>query len=454
MKTKRKKSKFNRIWEFIDRKFIMPFTRFVYNIYSLLNKSEKSIESFISKSNVLLIISLLIAVLAFVAIDQKKISFTSQTAEILKNQSIEVNYNEEAYVVEGLPKKVDITLMGNRSDLFIAKQSSSSKVIVDLSGLKPGTHKVNIEYSQPLSSIDYSVNPSVASVTIYPKVSETKTLTTDILNQDNLNSKLVIESATPEISSVVIKGAEDEKAKNSLTKVATVKALVDLDSLTIQEAGTITVKDVPLKAYDSKGKSLDVEIVPSKVNVELEIKSPSKTVPIKVITSGELGFGKAISNIDMSENTVTVYGTQDVLDSLEYVPLEVDVTGLKENKDYKMDLTKPSGIRSMSINNVTLNFTLGNSTDTDIKDVNIDVRNLDDRYNVQGLTENDIKVTVNVKGVASVLKGIEASDITAYIDLEGYAPGEYEVPVKVEGTDSRVQYLSKTKKVKIKVVEK
>ena len=121
MKTKRKKSKFNRIWEFIDRKFIMPFTRFVYNIYSLLNKSEKSIESFISKPNILLIISLLIAVLAFVAIDQKKISFTSQTAEILKNQSIEVNYNEEAYVVEGLPKKVDITLMGNRSDLFIAK---------------------------------------------------------------------------------------------------------------------------------------------------------------------------------------------------------------------------------------------------------------------------------------------------------------------------------------------
>lgn len=454
MKTKNKKSIFKRLSGFIDKKIIMPITRFVYNVWKLFNRSEKSIESWFSRPNVLLVISLIIAILAFVAIDQKKISFTSQTAEVLKNQKIEVNYNEEAYVVEGLPKKVDITLMGNRSDLFIAKQSTSSKVTVDLSGLKPGTHKVNIEYSQPLSTIDYSVNPSIASVTIYPKVSETKTLTTDLFNQDNLNSKLVIESATPEISEVVIKGAEDEKAKNSLTKVATVKALVDLDSLSTQEEGTTTIKDVPLKAYDSKGKALNVEIVPSKVNVELNIKSPSKTVPIKVVTTGELGFGKAISNIDMSEQTVTVYGTEEALEKLEYVPLEVDVTGLKGDKDYKMNLTKPKGVRSMAVNNVTLNFTLGDSSDTDIKDVNIDVRNLDDKYSVQGLTENDIKVTVNVKGVASVLKGIEASDITAYIDLEGYAPGEYEVPVMVEGTDSRVQYLSKTKKVKIKVVEK
>ena len=38
--------------------------------------------------------------------------------------------------------------------------------------------------------------------------------------------------------------------------------------------------------------------------------------------------------------------------------------------------------------------------------------------------------------------------------ITDYKPGEYEVEVQVEGTDSRVQYLSKTKKVKIRVVEK
>ena len=127
---------------------------------------------------------------------------------------------------------------------------------------------------------------------------------------------------------------------------------------------------------------------------------------------------------------------------------------MKENREYKLELDKPKGIKSMSVNNVTVQISLGVATDKDISNVNIDVRNLNDKYSVQGLSQNDIQVTVNVKGVESVLNSLTAEDIMAYIDLEDYKPGEYEVEVKVEGTDSRVQYLSKTKKVKIRVVEK
>ncbi len=454
MKTTKKKNIFSRFFTFIDKKIIVPITKLIIRLTKGFQSSEKGFETWLSKTNTLLFVSLVVAIITFIVIDQRIIVFTNQTAEVLKDQQVVATYNEEAYVVEGLPEKVDITLMGSRSDLFIAKQSTTSKVTVDLSGLKPGSHKVNIEYSQPLSAINYSVNPGATTVNIYPKVSETKTLTTDILNQDNLDSKLVIDSVTPEADQVVIKGTDDKNAANSLTKVATVKALVDLDQLANQEEGKTTLKDVPLKAYDKDGKGLDVEIVPAKINVDLEITSPSKQVPIKVIPKGSIGFGKAISSIDMNESTVTVYGKKATLENLEYIPLEVNVNGLKENREYKLDLTKPKGVRSMSVNNVTLKFTLDNATDKDINDVNIDVRNLNDNYSVQGLSESDIKVTVNVKGVDSVLKQIQADDIIAYIDLKNFKPGEYEVAVKVEGTDSRIQYLSKTKKVKIKVVEK
>jgi len=451
---KKKKNIFQRLGGFIDRKIIVPITRVVVKIAKGLEKIEKGMEVFLSKQNTLLFVSLFIAVLAFILIDQKQMVFTNQTAEVLKDQTIEAVYNEEAYVVEGLPDKVDITLMGNRSDLFIAKQSTTSKVTVDLSNLKPGAHKVNIEYSQPLSSINYMVNPSMATVNIYSKVSETKTLTADVLNQDSLDDKLVISSVTPEVSEVVIKGTDDNNAANSLTKVASVKALVDIESLTKQEEGITTIKDVPLKAYDKDGNILKVEIVPSKINVDLDIDSPSKVVPIKVIPKGEIGFGKAISSIDMAVQNVTVYGKKSVLDELDSIPLEVDVTGLREDKEYKLDLTKPKGVRSMSVSTVTLKFTLGTSSDKDIENVNIDVRNLSDNYSVQGLSASDIKVTDNVKGVSSVLNNLQSDDIIAYIDLKDFKPGEYEVPVEVEGTDSRLQYVSKTKKVKIKVVEK
>lgn len=454
MKKTKKTGIFQKFANFIDKKIVMPITRLVVKIANSFENSEKTIEGWLSKQNTLLFVSLLCAIVVFIIIDQKIIVFTNQTAEVLKDQKVEVIYNEEAYVVEGLPETVDITLMGNRSDLFIAKQSTTSKVSVDLTGLKPGTHKVSIKYSQPLNSIEYSVNPSVANVNIYNKVSETKTLTVDVLNQDDLDEKLVINNITPETDQVVIKGTDNKNAVNSLTKVSTVKALVDINELPSQTEGTITIKEVPLKAYDKDGNSLEVEIVPSKINVDLEIESPSKEVPIKVIPKGEIGFGKAISSINMSNSSVKVYGPKNVLEKLEYIPLEVDVSGLKEDRDYKLDLTKPKGVRSMELNNISLKFTLGQSTDKDIEDINIDVRNLNDKYSVQGLSENDIKVTVNVKGVDSVLKGLTAEDIVAYIDLKDYAPGEYEIPVKVEGTDSRVGYLSKTKKVKIRIVEK
>lgn len=450
----KKQGFFKKIGRFIDKKIIVPITKAMMKVSKKLGGSNKSLETWLSRSNTLLFVSLFLAVLVFILFDQKTLLFNDTSAEVLKDQAVEAVYNEEAYVVEGLPDKVDITLMGSRSDLFIAKQSTASKVTVDLTGLKPGTHKVDIEYMRPNDSVEYSVNPSVATVNIYPKVSESKTLTMDLLNQDSLDSKLVVSDVTPEVDKVVIKGTDDENAINSLTKVATVKALVDVSSLNNQDVGTVTLKDVPLKAYDSDGNSLDVEIVPSKIEVTATLSSPSKTVPIRVVPKGDITFGKAISSISLSDNNVTVYGEQSVLDNLEYVPVNVDVDGLKEDREYKLELDKPKGVKSMSINNVTAQITLGASTDKDISNVNIDVRNLDDKYSVQGLSESDIQVTVNVKGVESVLNSLTAEDINAYIDLKGYKPGEYEVEVKVSGTDSRVQYLSKTKKVKIRVVEK
>ncbi len=444
---------FKRMARFIDKKIIVPVTKLVMKI-AKFGGSNRSLETWLSRSNTLLFVSLFLALLVFVLFDQKKMLFNDTSAEVLKDQKVEAVYNEEAYVVEGLPDKVDITLMGSRSDLFIAKQSTASKVTVDLTGLKPGTHKVNIEYMRPNDSVEYSVNPSVATVNVYPKVSESKTLTTDLLNQDSLDAKLIVDNVTPEIDKVVIKGTDDENAINSLKKVATVKALVDVSALNNQEVGTVTLKDVPLKAYDSDGNGLDVEIVPSKIEVNVDLSSPSKTVPIRVIPKGDVTFGQAISSITLNESNVTVYGQKSVLDDLEYVPVEVDVDGLKENREYKLEIEKPKGVKSMSVNNVTVQIALGVATDKDISNVNIDVRNLNDKYSVQGLSQNDIQVTVNVKGVQSVLNSLTAEDIMAYIDLKDYKPGEYEVEVKVEGTDSRVQYLSKTKKVKIRVVEK
>lgn len=440
---------FRNIWKIIDKKIVVPITKIVVLFSDSFKQSSKKIEKWLSKSNTLLFLSLFLAIITFVIIDQKILLFSENSAEVLKEQPVHATYNEEAYVVEGLPKKVDVTLIGRKADLYFAKQSPSQDITVDLSDLKPGMHKVNIKYNQILPSIEYKVNPSVATVMIYPKVSETRTVDTDILNQDSLDSKLVLKSVNLNTDKVVIKGAE-----HRLKEVSTVKALVDIENLVSQEEGTVELNDIPLKAYDKNGDAVNVEIVPNKVSAEITIDSPSKELPIRVIPNGEISFGYAISEITTNETKVTVYGSESALEKLKYVPVYIDVKDLNTDRQYKQEIKRPVGVRSMDVNNITINVKLGKSVDKEISDIPIEYRNLSDGYAVQGLSAADTKVSVVLKGVSSVINSLKTEDITAYLDLDGYEVGEHEVPVKVEGEDVRIQYIPKTKKVKIKIVKK
>ena len=439
---------FSKIWSFIDKRIIVPITKFIVFLTDKAGTSSKWLENWLSKKNTLLFISLFLALVVFIVIDQKIIIFTESSAEVLKKQSVTAIYNEEAYVVEGLPETVDITLIGSKTDLYIAKQSPISDVEVDLSGYKEGTYKVDITYNN-VSSLEYSVNPSFATVTIYPKISKSKTLTIDVLNQDNLDSTLVVSSVTASTDNVVIKGAEYK-----LNKVATVKALVDVNNLVKQEAGTYSLKEVPLKAYDEEGNVVDVQIVPSKVDAEVVIASPSKEVPVKVIPTGTIAFGWAISSISTSETKVTIYGSKEVLQNTEYLPVEVDVSSLQENKEFKVELVKPNGIKAISVDSINVSIAVTDKIKEKNLDVNIDVRNLSDKYIAQGVTANDIVVPVNVKGAPTVIESLTSTDVTAYVDLKDYTEGTYEVEVNVEGTDPKVSYTVKTKKVKIKITKK
>ena len=440
---------FNPIIKFFDKKIITPITKLIVKSSSKFDNSGKKLEKILSKQNTLLFVSLFLAALIFIIIDQKIVNFSDNTAEVLKDREVKVIYNEEKYVVEGLPETVDITLIGSRTDLYIAKQSTSNYVTVDLSGLKPGTHKVNIEYNQNNSSIDYTVNPSTVTVIIYEKVSETRTLSVDLLNKDSLDSKLVVESTNYDTDKVVIKGSEAQ-----LKQVVEVKALVDLNNIPEQAAGTYTLNSVPLKAYDVNGNVVNVEIVPETMNIDVTIASPSKELPIKIIPKGEVASSYAISALSSNETKVIAYGDTESLNNIKYIPVYIDVNGLKADKTYKVELDKPVGVKSLSVNNITVQVGLGEVATKKLENISIEPINLSSDYSAQGTNESATRVTVTLRGVQSVIDSITSDDVKAYIDLDGLTEGEYEVEVKVEGSDSRVQYTSMTKKVKIKVTKK
>ena len=442
------KTFFRHIGSFFDKWLITPITKLILKIVEFFKDNAKSLDRIAGKKSTLIVVSLLLAFGVFLLIDQESSVMIDQYAEVLYDQPVTAVYNEELYVVEGLPETVDITLVGQRRHIFLAKQSPSKGVTVDLTGLKPGNHKVTLEYSQRLKSLDYRLDPSEVTVTIYEKVSETRSLTVDILHQDNLDSKLYIDDVELDRTDVIIKGAEYK-----LEQVATVRALVDVDEISNPKAGELTLKDVPLVAYDEEGKTVDVEIVPKTVDAKLTITSPSKEIPVTVVPTGNLAFGKSIESIETNISSVTVYGEQDAIDKIEELEVEIDVKGLESDKEFNVTLKRPKGITEISEKTITVNVKVSNSTTKEFTIDNIVFRNLADNYTVQALSEEDTKVIVSVSGSADIVNNVDASSINVYVDLEGYSVGEHEVEVHVERSDLRLTYTPKTKKVKVRILE-
>lgn len=433
----------------IDKKIITPITKFILLISEKLGKRTDRFERWLVKKNTLLFISLVLAIALFIMVDNKSITLVDSYAEVLHNQKVEAIYNTETYVVEGLPETVDVTLIGRKNDMYLAKQSSKGTVTVDISNLKEGTHKVTLSYESNVNTINYKLDPSTVNITIYEKVSSTKAITIDTINKESLSAKLSVSKVSIDKTDVIIKGAE-----HTIKKVANVRALVDINKLVDPEVGVVELENVPLIAYDTNGKVVDVEMVPNKVTAIINIDSPHKEVPIKVIPEGEVQFGKAISSITSSITKVTIYGSNDVISKIEYLPITIDVRNLNTNKEYNVSITAPEGIRDLSVKTTRINVSLGEEFTKEIKDIRIETTNLDSNYKAAAIGESSIKTTVIVKGTKEVLNSIDETKIKAIVDLSGYKEGEHEVTIKITGDDVKATYTPKTTKIKIRISKK
>ena len=114
-------------------------------------------------------------------------------------------------------------------------------------------------------------------------------------------------------------------------------------------------------------------------------------------------------------------------------------------------MSKPSGVRYISETNAKIVVNFDEEKQKTLNISAITNKNLDNNLKVN-LTE-DTTVSVQVKGVESVINSITEDTISAYVDLAGYTIGEYEVDIQIQNDDPRVFYIV-ANKVKIKIVEK
>ncbi len=443
-----------KIAKFFDKHVVVPITKVVLKITNGFDKSSHKLEGFLAKQSTLLFLSLFLSIILFIVVDQKILTLTTSSAKVFKNQKAEVLYNEERFVITGIPETFDITLIGSKADLYIAEQSSNHNVKLDLTNIKEaGTYKVDVEYdSNGLSSIEYSVNPSQVKIVVYDKESKNQTLSYNIINQDLLDSTLEVSNVELNLDQVVISGADFQ-----LEKVATVQALIDVDNLTKVEAGTQTLENLPLRAYDKEGNVVDVEINKKEnVTAKVTLTSSSREVNLNFVPENDVPFGNAISSYSFSQETITVYGSAETLDQLEQngIDIKVDVSKLTSNYEADVEIPKPVGVKKMSVNKVKVKVEVTQSSDPITMTLRVDALNTPDGFIANALAVDDAEVLVDVTGAYNVIRSLKESEVQAYVDLSGYTKeGTYDVPIKIRPTSSNARLVTFVpKKATVKIV--
>ena len=337
---------------------------------------------------------------------------------------------------------VDIILTGRKSALYLAKQLGEHEVVLDLSDYEASDTPVRValSYNQTVDNISYKLDPAYVTVTIKKKVSEKRSVSYELLNEDKLNEKFSVSDVSLDQTEVVVKGSQD-----ALDQIATVKALIDLSNPDYTEAITYEVDNLPLVAYDKDGRVLEnVEIVPQTVGASISFSTYKATVPIVVNTTGTLVAGKSISSITINGQTnytVDIYGEKEDIDKITSVPVTVNIDGRGTGGalTYNASISKPTGVRSISESDVQIVVSFGDERQKTLEISNVRATNLASGLTVNR-TNNDT-ISVQVKGVQSVIDSITADDISAYIDLSNYTAGTYDIDVQIENSDPRVTFV-------------
>ncbi|WP_456277033.1 CdaR family protein [Bacillus sp. AK128] len=358
---------------------------------------------------------------------------TTET-ETLTDLPLEAYYDEENYVVTGLPQVVSVTLKGPRSAVQPIKLQRSIEVFVNLENLESGTHQVQVQYSDISDTVEVSINPTFVTVTIHEKVEKEFSVEVDFIN--DLEEGYTLDEPIISPKNVKVVGAKDQ-----VDRIALVKAIVDLADAKVKIDNEATVA-----VYDSDGNRLAVEVEPEVVNVEVNILSPNKVVPISFITKGNVEDGYSLVDLETPIKELTIFGPKDVIDQIESIDnIEVDVEGLAGETTLNVEIPTPEGLDDIVPLTVPVIVKVERNEIRPLTDFPVKVIGVPTSLKADFITPEGGMLDIELIGAPSILKEIDETDLDIYIDVTNLTSGQHDVDILVNGPDNVKWNLSSNK---------
>lgn len=294
----------------------------------------------------------------------------------------------------------DIYVTGKLSNIKKVSKDDIS-VYGQINSPMEGKNQIYLKVSTS-QRISYDFKNSVMIVTLEKLVNEDKNINISISG----NGKNDVDSITLEdnINKIMVSGPRTlvDKVKNIVGTVNVDNNLSDFS------------QSIKLEPVDSKGKVVEgVKLEKNSISANVTLLT-EKVVPIKLNLSNNI---ESDINYEISQDTVTIKGKKDIVDSIEYIESQpIDLSQLSSEIDKDVYLQIPNGIavdtKFITIKKVSEENTISEYIYTPEE---IDIRN-----NINNIDRSTIKIPDKINVSIEYLQSeglINKDDIKLYIDL-------------------------------------
>ena len=217
-------------------------------------------------------------------------------------------------------------------------------------------------------------------------------------------------------------------------------------------------KKCPVILYDKNDKEIksdEIELSDKKIRVNVNVLR-AKQVPISTINKDELGKpadGYVVDDVILSSDSITVYGSEESLDSIESLDIQddIDVSDAKGDVTLNIDVTGklPKGLSVSGESTITVKVLIKKlitrTFEYDASEVSLN--DLSSDLDVQLVTK---KVKVTLQGEEEVISQLTKDDMAISADLGKVKEGTTKVHVDVAVPDNTTLMNNVTIKIKAK----
>ncbi len=359
-------------------------------------------------------------------------SLDAQTRSISDVQITIIGLNDEQFHVAFVdPSFVNIVLKGRESAVNqVRPNSGQSKIQLDLSSItEAGQHTINLTAIEFPRNVAVDIYPPSVTVLVEEIQNKEVPIMIEVIGEPSEGYRAGVPIANP--SRAIVSAPESE-----LEQITAVRTTVDISNA--QEA--VFAAGKLLVAINQDGVEVDAVISPALVDVDIPITSPFKTVPIQVSLVNQPPPGYSVVSFRQNVNEVTIYGPQEVLDTIEfYDGLQIDLSLYSSNQRLEIPIPLKDRLQQVTANVVVVNLEIVPSERRTIEDIPITLSGANEDFKTTFIDPESGLLDIIIEGAPSVLNTVNRDNLQAIIDVSNLPPGVYELTVRLN-LPSNVKY--------------